>query len=401
MKNIKVVLQILYKMEVLTLKKLFSLAMASLLTLSLAACGGGDKPAEKPAEESPAQENSDQEDKPVKNAKDTFDIEITDEMKEAAKSFSVGMVTDTGGIDDKSFNQGTWEGVKKFGELTGASVQFSQSNSDAEYVPNLSTFAEDGVNIVVAAGYLFEDSIKSVSDNFQDTHFLLIDQPIEGKANVATASFAENEGSYLVGIAAGEMAKKAEKTMVGFIGGGESELIQRFEAGYEAGVKSVDPNIEVKVDYVGGFSDQGKAQSIAKKMYDEGAYVIYHASGGAGNGLIKEAKDRRLNGQDVWAIGVDRDQYEDGIYEDGKSAILTSMVKRVDVAAFDVCMQDLQGKFPGGKNNVYNIKNGGLDVPQENPNLPEDVIAKVQEAKEKIKSGELEIPKVPSRIAEK
>ena len=197
------------------------------------------------------------------------------------------------------------------------------------------------------------------------------------------------------------MAKKAEKTMVGFIGGGESELIQRFEAGYEAGVKSVDPNIEVKVDYVGGFSDQGKAQSIAKKMYDEGAYVIYHASGGAGNGLIKEAKDRRLNGQDVWAIGVDRDQYEDGIYEDGKSAILTSMVKRVDVAAFDVCMQDLQGKFPGGKNNVYNIKNGGLDVPQENPNLPEDVIAKVQEAKEKIKSGELEIPKVPSRIAEK
>lgn len=382
------------------MKKLFTLALASVLSIGLVACGGSDtKKAEQPAKDDKTATEQATTQEATKDAKGTFDIEVTDEMKEAAKTFKVGMVTDTGGIDDKSFNQGTWEGISKFTEMTSATANYAQSNSDADYLPNLSTFAEDGSNLVVAAGYLFASSIEETAKNYPDTNFLLVDEKVAPLDNLASASFAENEGSYLVGIAAGETAKAAGKTMVGFIGGGDSELIQRFEAGYEAGVKSVDSNIQVKIEYVGGFSDSGKAQSIAAKMYDEGAAVIFHAAGGAGNGLIKEAKDRRLNGQDVWAIGVDKDQYEEGIYEDGKSAILTSMVKRVDVASFDISVQALQGKFPGGQNILYNIKNGGIDIPEKNPNLSDDIITRINAEKEKIKSGELEVPAVPTRIS--
>ncbi len=308
-----------------------------------------------------------------------------DAGNEKKSDVTFALVTDTGGIDDRSFNQGTWEGIIRAGEELGVKTVYAQSNSDADYIPNLSTFAEDEHDIIVAAGFLFEKAIAEVSANFPDRHFLIIDMVVGDRENVVSAVFAENQGSFLAGIAAGQAAKEAGKTAVGFLGGGDFELIHRFEAGFEHGVKTVDPNMEVMVDYIGGFSDAGKGQSLASKMYDAGAYVIYHAAGGAGNGLIKEAKDRRKNGQDVWAIGVDRDQYEEGIYEEGKSVMLTSMLKRVDVAAEDICRLEYEGKFPGGKVIEFNITNDAAK-------------ALVEEYKEKIKSGELTVKTVPSRL---
>jgi membrane lipoprotein tmpC len=117
--------------------------------------------------------------------------------------------------------------------------------------------------------------------------------------------------------------------------------------------------------------------------------------------MIKEAKGRRQNKEEVWAIGVDKDQYADGIYEGDKSVILTSMVKRVDVAAFDIALKTLKGEFPGGKDNLYNIANNGVGIPVKNPNLTEDVLKKVEEAREKIKSGSVKVPTVPSRLEKK
>lgn len=373
------------------MKKFLSLLLSAVLVVSMTACGGStDKPAEENEKEV------------VEVTDPAFDVKITDEMKEAAKDFYVGMVTDTGGIDDRSFNQGTWEGIQMFSALTGAQPEYAQSNSDADYIPNLSTFAEDGANIIVAAGFLFADAMNQVAANFPDTNFLIVDEALVEVPNVVSAVFAAEQGSYLVGVAAAEMAKANSMNKVGFIGGGDFPLIQDFEVGFEDGVASVDPNIEVLVDYVGDFSDTGKSQSIASKMYDEGAYAIFHAAGGAGNGLIKEAKDRRLNGQDVWAIGVDRDQYEEGIYdEEGHSAMLTSMIKRVDVASFDISLKALKGEFPGGESIVYDINNGGVDIPKENPNLTPQVQAKVEEAKEKMKKGEITINEVPKRLAGK
>ncbi len=308
------------------------------------------------------------------------------------------LVTDTGGIDDRSFNQGTWEGIVRVGEELGVKTVYAQSNSDADYIPNLSTFAEDEHDIIVAPGFLFEKAISEVAKNFPDRHFLIIDTVVKDRDNVVSAVFAEEQGSFLAGVAAAKVTQKAGKHAVGFIGGGDFSLIHKFEAGFEHGVKTVDPSMEVMVDYIGGFSDAGKGQSLASKMYDAGAYVVYHAAGGAGNGLIKEAKDRRTNGQDVWAIGVDRDQYEEGIYEEGKSVMLTSMVKKVDVAAESICRLEYEGKFPGGSIIEFNITNNGVGLPDVNPNIPEDVQALVGEYADKIKSGELTVRAVPPRL---
>lgn len=385
------------------MKKLFSMLLALALVVSMTACG--QKTETKPEEKKEVTETKTEEKKEASveekkvEVKSVFDVEVTDEMKEKAKDFSVTLITDTGGIDDRSFNQGTWEGVQKFSELTGSKINYTQSNSDADYIPNLSTASEDQHDLIIATGFLFFDSITEVSKSFADRHYLLIDSVVEAP-NVASAVFAEEQGSFLVGVAAAQAAKEAGKNAVGFLGGGDFDLIQKFEAGYEAGVHAVDPNMEVKIEYVGGFSDAGKAQILAKKMYDEGAYVIYHAAGGAGNGLFKEAIERKAAGQDVWVIGVDRDQFDVGVYdkESGKSVTLTSMVKRVDVASFTTAMMSLKGEFPGGKVLVFDMKNGGIDIPAENPNMSEAALKTVNEFKEKIRNGEKEVPTVPNRM---
>jgi len=156
--------------------------------------------------------------------------------------------------------------------------------------------------------------------------------------------------------------------------------------------------MNVLIEYAGNFADTQIGQTLAAKMYDQGAYIIYHAAGGTGNGLIKEAKDRRTNGEDVWAIGVDKDQYEDGIYEGDQSAILTSMMKRVDVAAYDVSERTMNDDFPGGEVLVYDLANNGVGLPDENPNLSDDIVSSVAEYKTMVVDGEIEVPVLPERL---
>lgn len=321
----------------------------------------------------------------------------------ANDDFQVGLVTDTGGIDDKSFNQGTWEGILRFAEeydLPEENYRYLQSDSDADYIPNISAFADEQLDLIVMPGFLFENALKDASVDYPDQNFLIIDTVVAGD-NVASAVFAEEQGSFLVGVAAALKAQAAGKDTVGFIGGGDFPLIHKFEAGYAAGVHAVDPDMTVLVDYVGDFVDAGKGQALAVKQYDAGAYVIYHAAGGAGNGAISEAKSRRTSGEDVWVIGVDKDQYEEGIYnEDDDSAILTSMVKRVDVAAYDVAEMTLDGEFPGGQTLVFNLDNNGVGIPEDNPNLTEAMVTTINEYRQDILDGEITVPTVPDRLAE-
>lgn len=317
----------------------------------------------------------------------------------AAGEMTIGLVTDTGGIDDKSFNQGTWEGIVRFGEDNGLAEEdykFIQSDSDASYIPNLSTFADDQLDLIVAPGFLFFDAMTEVAATFPEQKFLLIDSVVDAP-NVASAVFAEHEGSFLVGVAAALKTQEAGMDKVGFLGGMDFGLIQKFEAGFEAGVAAVDANIEVIVEYAGSFADAQIGQTIAAKMYDEGAYVIYHAAGGTGNGLIKEAKDRVQNGNDVWAIGVDKDQYADGIYEGDNSVILTSMMKRVDEAAYQVSELVLNEEFDGGVL-VFSLLNNGVGIPAENPNLTDEWVDTISDFTEQIKAGEVVVPEVPKRV---
>lgn len=318
----------------------------------------------------------------------------------------VGFVTDIGGIDDKSFNQGTWEGIKKFGKENnlkeGKEFKYLQSTAEADYVPNLSTLADEGLDLIVAAGFLFENAMAEVGGKYPKQKFLIIDSVVKDKAgktlpNVANAVFAEHEGSFLVGVAAGLKAKADKKNAVGFVGGMKFALIEKFQAGFEQGVKAVNPSCTVMVDYAGDFGNPGKGQALAAKQYGAGAYVVFHAAGGTGNGVIKEAKERTQKGDVRWAIGVDKDQFADGTYAAGKSAVLTSMMKRVDVAAHDVAVMTRDGKFPGGQVLTFSLKNKGVGIPAQNPNLSADIIKKVAEYEAQIASGKLKVSEVPAQ----
>jgi basic membrane protein A len=323
-----------------------------------------------------------------------------------APAFKVGLVTDVGGIDDKSFNQGTWEGVKKFAEenklVVDQDVKYLQSAAEADYVPNLSTFADQKMNLIVAPGFLFNQAMLEVAGKYPDQKFLIIDSVVADKdgknvANVANAVFAEHEGSFLVGVAAGLKAKADGKKVLGFIGGMQFPLIEKFQAGFQAGVAAVYPEAKVLVDYAGDFGAPDKGQALAQKQFNAGAYVIFHAAGGTGNGMIKEAKERTMKGDVRWAIGVDKDQFADGVYAEGKSAVLTSMMKRVDVAAHDVAVLTRDGKFPGAQVLVFNAKNGGVGIPATNPNLSAEIAAEVQKYLDQIKAGTLTVPEVPAK----
>ena len=368
-------------------KKVLALMLALVMVLSLAACGSKEEPvvetpvAETPATEEPAAEEP--------AAEEPVVVEEID--------FTVGLVTDVGGIDDKSFNQGTWEGIVKFAADNGVDTKYLQSESDADYIPNLSAFSDEELDIIIAPGFLFADAMLDVAADFPDQSYLIIDSVVAGD-NVASAVFSANQGSFLVGVAAALKAQEAGMDTVGFIGGMDFGLIQEFEAGFEAGVAAVDAEMTVLIEYAGSFADTQIGQTLAAKMFDQGAYVIYHAAGGTGNGLIKEAKDRRTNGEDVWAIGVDKDQFTDGIYEGEMSAVLTSMMKRVDVAAYNVSEMTLNGQFPGGEVLVFDLSNGGVGIPAANPNLSDAIVTSVGEYEAKVIAGEIEVPLAPNRL---
>lgn len=311
----------------------------------------------------------------------------------------VALVTDIGGIDDKSFNQGTWEGVQRYAQdhnLKG--VTYVQSESDADYIPNLSTVSDEGYKLIVAPGFLFTDAIGEVSANYPDTNYLIIDSVVGDRDNVVSAVFSEEQGSFLVGVAAALAAQKQGFSKVGFIGGMDFDVIQRFESGFEAGVSAIDNNIEVLIEYAGSFTDTQIGQTIAAKLFDQGAGIIFSAAGATGNGAIKEAKDRVLRGENVWTIGVDRDQYLDGIYEGDKSVMLTSMVKRVDVAAYNIIQAEMDGAFPGGSVVKFDLSNGGVGIPKDNPNLSNDIVSEVATYEQSIISGDIVVPTLPIRL---
>lgn len=308
-------------------------------------------------------------------------------------SVLIGLVTDTGGVDDKSFNQSAWEGLTQFAEENNLQecIQYLQSDSEADYIPNLTGYAEEGYDLVIAVGYLFQDAVDTVSVQYPDTNFLFIDSESLSD-NVMSAVYNAEQGSYLVGVAAGLKAIENESKMVGFLGGMEGDLIGSFQAGYEQGVLSVCPDCVIYVDYADSFSDDAKGQQLAAKQYGAGVSVIYQAAGNAGNGVIKEAKERG----DVWAIGVDKDQYEDGKVADGSSIILTSMVKRVDISTYTAATEVLNGTFEGGVM-IFDLTNEGVGAElSSGRNLTDEEIAQIQGYADDIKAGTIKVSAVPT-----
>lgn len=301
-----------------------------------------------------------------------------------AADMKIGMVTDGGGINDKSFNQSAWEGLQQLNKETGVQVKPLESKSDADFEPNLNTFVKDNYDLTWGIGFMMNTALKKVADENPDAKLASIDSVVDAP-NVESVTFAEHEGSFLVGVVAGMMTKTNK---IGFVGGVDSPLIKKFEAGFKAGIAAVNPNATVTANYVGDFTKPDLGKAAAATIYNAGADIIYHAAGGSGNGVFTEAKDRAASGQKVWVIGVDKDQS----LEFGEDITLTSMVKRVDQAIQIVSKDLIDGKFEGGKERVLSLKDGGVGLPETNKNVPDDVMAKVNEYKDKIIKGEVTVP---------
>jgi len=293
----------------------------------------------------------------------------------------IGMVTDVGGVNDNSFNQSAWEGLQRLeADLDNVKVDFAQSTGDADYIPNLNQFVKDGWDLTWGIGFMMGDSVKQVADQNPDAKLAIIDSFVDAP-NVASVTFKEHEGSYLVGVVAGLMTNSNK---IGFVGGMEIPVIKRFEAGFYAGVKAVNPDADIIINYTGAFDKPDLGKAAAATMYDQGVDIIFHAAGAVGDGVFNEAKARKEAGQDVWVIGVDKDQ----AINFGHDITLTSMMKRVDEAIYQVSKDLVEGNFKSGLVEL-GLKENGVGLPAENPNIPEDVLKKVDEYKEKIIAGEI------------
>ena len=297
----------------------------------------------------------------------------------------VALVTDTGGIDDKSFNQSAWEGLQAWGKehdlKKDTDYTFFQSNSESDYATNLDSAVSNGYNLVFGIGYNLHDAIDQAAQDNKDVNYVIVDDVVSGHDNVESVLFADNEGAYLAGIAA---AMQSKTKHVGFVGG----------------VESVDSSIKVDVQYVGSFADSAKGKTIAATMYAGGADVIYQAAGGSGTGVFSEAKeiDEKLpadSDKKVWVIGVDRDQADEGDYKasnkEESNFVLTSTIKKVGQVVQDISNEQLEGKkFEGDQTKTYGLADGGIDITTSS--LPDNIKEAVESAKQKIIDGDITVP---------
>jgi len=264
------------------------------------------------------------------------------------KVLRLAMVTDVGGLGDKSFNDSAYAGLLRARDKLGAQILVLQSKSAADYQPNLTVLANEDYDEVFAIGFLMNKDLSEVAQDYAQGHFAIIDA-VSDQPNVASATFREQDGSFL----AGALAAMVSKTRtIGFLGGIDVPLLRKFEAGFTAGARQIDPRVNVSVKYVGSFEDVASGKELASVMYDAGADIIYVAAGRSGLGAIGETRAR----PNVYAIGVDSD--EDALVP-GK--ILTSMVKHVDVAVFNIAKAVAAGKQPTGSVE-FGLKDDGVGL---------------------------------------
>lgn len=324
------------------MKKLF-LLMLAMTTLFLTACGGKEA--------------------------------TTEEVVTEEKTLNVGIVLSVGGLGDKSFNDSAYRGLEMAHEELGINYKYVEPASPAEDEQYLREFAENDYDLVVGVGFLMRDALNQVATDFPEVKFALIDETVE-LPNVSSLLFAEDEGSFLVGALAAMMS---ETGTVGFVGGMEVPLIQRFEKGFEDGAKYVNPDIKSLVLYTSGpnpFNDPVRGKENALSLIKQGADVVYHASGGTGIGVIDAAKQAG-----VYAIGVDSNQ--DAVAE---GTVLTSMIKNVDIAVYNTVKDVMAGEFKSGIN-VLGVAEEGVGttdfiftkdvIGEENLNKLEDIREKI------------------------
>ncbi|SOD84229.1 BMP family protein [Streptomyces sp. Ag109_G2-15] len=310
------------------------------------------------------------------------------------KSKGIGLAYDVGGKGDQSFNDAAYAGFEKaqkdFG-VGGRDVEPTDNESDADKTQRLITLAKAGYNPVIGVGFAYAGAVKEAAQKFPKVTFGIIDDNQTQANNVADMVFHEEQSSYLAGVAA---AKATKKNHIGFIGGVDVPLIHKFEAGYEQGAKSVNPKIKIESQYLtqtaqeGGFSSPDKGENAANGQIDAGADVVYAAAGLSGQGVIKSAAEHK-----VWAIGVDSDQYKQQALAKYKAYILTSALKNVEGAVYDLSKSVIKDKKPLSGEIRGSLDNGGVGLSDSNPTFKNnaDMQAAIKKAEQGIKDGTIKV----------
>ncbi|XWN29124.1 MAG: BMP family ABC transporter substrate-binding protein [Devosia sp.] len=302
----------------------------------------------------------------------------------AADDFRPAVVFDMGGKFDKSFNEGVWNGVKRFMDETGIEVMEFEVTNETQREQAITRMAQRGATLVIGVGFAQADAIDKVAVEFPDKEFAIIDVYWLDRPNLRQYRFEEHEGSYLVGIAA---ALASQSGTVGFVGGMDVPLIRKFLCGYQLGAKAANPDVEILANMTGttpaAWNDPTKGAELARSQIDRGADVVYQAAGGTGLGVIRATAD-----EGKLAIGVDSDQAAVA-----PGSVLTSMLKRVDNAAYDTLMDAMNGDFTSGVVTM-GLADEGVDYVADGENatlLTDEIRAAMEEAKAKIISGEIDV----------
>lgn len=297
------------------------------------------------------------------------------------KKIRVGLVFDSGGRGDKSFNDSAYAGLERAQKELGVEGKTIDSRDAKDYEANITAMAEQEFDVVVAVGLTQATALTAVAPKFPDVKFAIVDSVIE-QPNVSSLIFREEEGSFLAGYTAGLMSKSKK---VGFVGGMKMDLIEKFEAGFAAGVKTANADVTVlPAKYTSSWDDVGLGKAAAQTLFDQGADIVYHASGRCGLGVIDAARE-----SGKYAIGVDSDQ--DGV---AQGHVLTSMIKRVDNAVF-MTIKDVQdGKFTAGTK-AFNLAEGGVGLSPftyTKDKVGPENLKKIEEITKKVAGGEIKVP---------
>lgn len=347
-------------------KKLLAVVLAATMALSLVACGGqnagnGDAGTQSSGSESAVTE------------------EAGMDTTASGEGLKIGLVTDTGGVEDQSFNQSAWEGLQKAAKDFGVEVNYLSSSTDADYAPNIETFIDEEYDLIISVGFLLADATRAAAEANPDVNFAIIDDSsCADLPNVTCLTFKQEQASYLVGYVAGLMTKKDN---VGFVLGMASDVMHLFGYGYCAGVLDANPNAKIQQGNANNFGDPAMGTTLTTNFVTNGADVVFHAAGATGTGVISEAQAKG-----IMAIGVDSDQSYLA-----PETVITSAMKRVDNAVYATVSQLVEGTLEGGIA-VYDLTNEGVDIAPTTDLLPEEVITAVNEVKGKIISGEITVP---------
>jgi len=301
-------------------------------------------------------------------------------------ALKVGLVTDIGGLNDRSFNHLAYLGLQKAGSTLGVETRVLESHSNADYVPNLSTLAQQGYDLVIGVGFLMADSIRTVAKQFPNTKFMIIDDAWASgdPTNLEGTVFHEEQAGYLVGYLSGLLYKNKAVTF-STVGGQKLPPVDHYIAGFRAGAKAADPKVKLLNGYSQDFVAQDKCKNLALQQIGQGSKVVFQVAGGCGLGALDAAKQKH-----VWGIGVDADQAYLG------PQILTRAVKRVENDVLTTIKQVEAGQVHGGSTFEFNVKNGGIDIGKISKKVPAALVKQVQAIKAKIASGA--IKNIPTTV---